>query len=207
MSNNRSRMLLLLGVIAFGATLVALRADVEVFERLNVRHVHQTVFISAGNRRLARFFDGMEPDPRWDARKELQRARARRGCAPKGGGGVFSRLAAFLIPTAYAQGGCLGWCNGCYSSIARGACSLPSCSGSQSWAVPSDDQCSGTIATLSSCLGTCTLDCNETICDDSSSCGCGGGGGGGCVSDGQSCSSPTDCCSGTCVDGTCGSSQ
>ncbi len=205
MSRKRVWVLLSSGVILLGALLIALlQVDASALERLKARHVRDTVFVSAGNRRLAGFFDGMAPDPRWDARRALQRTREHRGCSAKSGGGLLTRLTALFVRTAYAQPGCSGPCNGCYSSTARGACSLPGCSGSQSWAVDSDSQCNGTQATLPSCMGTCMIDCNETVCDDSSSCGCGGGGGGGCVADGGSCGSPTDCCSGTCNGGTCG---
>ena len=38
------------------------------------------MFISAGNQRLAGFFDGMVPDPRWDARKALKKAGGIPGC-------------------------------------------------------------------------------------------------------------------------------
>ena len=116
---SKRRWVVLFSGVLIGAGLIALQADAASWRRIMARHVRHTAFVSAGNRRLAGFFDGVAPDPRWDARKALQRARAHRGCSPKDRG-VLARLAALFERTAYAQGGCAGPCNGCYSSTQRG---------------------------------------------------------------------------------------
>lgn len=57
MFSKRNAVLLCLGLCA----LIALRASSDFLPRLRARHVKQTILVSAGNRRLAGFFDGLAP--------------------------------------------------------------------------------------------------------------------------------------------------
>jgi hypothetical protein len=103
----------------------ALETEGKFMRRLRAGHVNETVFLSAGHRRLAEFFVGISPDPHWSARKALQ---ATRGgvprCTPNRERGVLARMAAIFEFTAYAQlGQCqASMCGGCYTDTASGAC-------------------------------------------------------------------------------------
>ena len=46
------------------------------------KRVRSTTFVSAGNRRLTGFFDGMRPDPNWAARKVAMARLPAQGCHP-----------------------------------------------------------------------------------------------------------------------------
>jgi hypothetical protein len=51
------------------------QTDSDFLRRPRARHVRETVFISAGNRRLAGFFDGVSPHPHWNAVRALRASR------------------------------------------------------------------------------------------------------------------------------------
>ena len=68
----RNSVLLSLGLCA----LFAVQARGDFLARLRARRIKRTTFVSAGNRRLAGFFDGLSPDPHWDAAKLLSSRKA-----------------------------------------------------------------------------------------------------------------------------------
>ena len=77
----------------------------EYMMRLRAHHVKETVFVSAGNRRLAGFFDGLLPDPHWNAKNAAQAVRKARRCG--GSPGLAARLVSIAsskshTPTARA---------------------------------------------------------------------------------------------------------
>ncbi len=198
-----------LGLVSLGlCVLIALRPGGDFLRHLTARHVRETVFVSAGNRRLAGFFDGVAPDPHWDARKALQVARAVPRCGANRGGGLFARLAALVERTAHAQPPeCQNLpCGGCYYQTASATC--PDCS---PWFYPSSgtNQCQGSQQDGSNgCAGfapNCTNQYNSDNCDNGDHCGCSGGGG--CTPDWRSCTFDEDCCSNDCFQGTCQSIQ
>ena|ERR1017187_9552462 len=88
MLRKRNVVLLSLGICVLTALQAAMQSEGGFLRRLRARHVKETVFISAGNRRLAGFFDGMAPDPHWDAGKAIQVVRGVRQCASNRGGGL-----------------------------------------------------------------------------------------------------------------------
>jgi hypothetical protein len=198
----RNVLLLSLGLCA----LVALRPEGDFLRRLRARHVKETVFVSAGNLRLAGFFDGLTPDPHWDARKALQASRGLPRCGANRGGGSLTRLVALFERTALAQGCGSNSCSNCYSNTAAASC--PGCTGYNYVVNDNSYPCQGTYTTGNGCVGTgCTNLCSYGPCDNSVNCGCGDSGGCTGGKTGDPCDSNGECCSSNCNDGTCGSDE
>lgn len=207
MLRKRNIVVLSVGLLA----LMAFWPKDELLRAMRARHVSQTVFVSAGNLRLAGFFDGLAPDPRLDAKKALQRARSIPHCKSSPRRGLFGWLPALFERTAYAQQACqpVG-CGGgnCYSNVNSNDCTAPDCGAFTYTVNDNNSPCQGTdfngfacVSDADGCVG--QGNCNWATCGNGANCGCGGGGGG-CEDDDSTCSSNSDCCSGTCVDGECG---
>jgi hypothetical protein len=99
-------------IISTGAgILLASQWDADYFRQVTARHAKRIDLVSASGRGLSGFFDGMRPDPRWDARRASQASRQIRGCGSRGG--LAARLFSLFERTAYAQGSCSATsCNG-----------------------------------------------------------------------------------------------
>jgi hypothetical protein len=187
----KKRTLLLLPIAS--CVLIAAQADGISLKRLLARHVKETVFISAGNRHLAGFFDGLNPDPRWDALKVRQATRAVQRCGANRG--LLSRVAALLERTVYANG-CSTICGGFFYNKATSSC--PGCT-DYNYLISGFSQCSGGYQDGSNGCGGgagCPNQCNSDVCRSP---GCSG-----CAGNGSSCTGDGDCCSGNCFEGACG---
>ena len=217
-------------IVAFcaGALLAlagALGQNGGLLRRLRARRVTETVLISAGNRRLAGFFDGLAPDPHFDARRALRSARgAQRPRQPR-------RAARLAGRYPRAQGLRAGLLSHRLRRLLRwlGIGPCPNCpSGTYTWnntgtVCIAGGQNDGTVS-CGGCVGQCNSNtCGNANCSCAGSGGCGdtgasceyasdccsmaclagqcqdtGGGGGGCGATGSPCSSDSDCCSGSC---------
>ncbi len=157
-------------VISVGVAIaLASQWDAGRFRHPTARHVRQTVMVSAAGRRLTGFFDGMRPDPRWDARRAAQAVQQMRKCGS--GRGLAARLLSLVQPTVYAQGSCTSTgCFGHYNQLAYYSC-------------PSG--CSSSTNRVSG------NDCSAGAYYDGSQTGC-------CVDNGGSCAKDSDCCSDYC---------
>lgn len=183
----------------------------DLLRTMRAQHVRQTAFISAGNRRLAGFFDGLVPDPRFDARKALRAAQSIGPCRSSRRTGLFGWLPAWLERTAHAQQPCqpVGR-SGCSSATRSNDCTAPDCGNFTNTINNNNFPCQGTdfdggpeacVSDTDGCQSNGT--CNWQTCDNSTTCGCGGGGGTGCTGSGGVCLNWWDCCSGSCVDYQC----
>jgi hypothetical protein len=177
-------------IVSVGVSMVlASQWDGSRFRHLTARHVKGTVIVSAAGRRLTGFFDGMRPDPRWDAKRAAQAAQQIRKC--ESGGGLTARLLSLVQRTAYAQGSCSA--TGCfnnYQELDSYNCA-PAC-GSYTNTVAGNVCNSGAYYTgTNGCAGvpgTCPGVCNVSTCMN----------GGCCTTDGSGCSENSDCCSNYC---------
>jgi hypothetical protein len=186
--------------VSLGASLLATsQKEGDLRRWLTARHVKEATFVSAGNRQLAGFFDGMVPDPRWDAAKALQVGHTARRCGSNAVG-LFGRLTALFERTVHAQSGCVQLpCSDCYVGRVSGDC--PGCSQFY-YTDYTDSQCTGgrQLATVG-CSGTapgCSPACNSGTCDNSFACQCDGS----CIKVNKLCSNFGDpCCSGLTCNG------
>jgi hypothetical protein len=200
MLTKRNAVLLCMGI---GVSVVlALQWDNNYLAQLRARHVKRTILVSAANRSLAGFFDGLRPDPHWNAKEIAQSARQVPRCGAAGGGGLVARLLSIFERTAHAQGNCSGSCGGCYVNLTSSPCGT-GCSNYNAAGNLGTNPFAGSYYDGSpTCVGTgCATTCNvqgctNNNCDD-------GGGGGGCTGPGGSCSQDSDCCSGDCSGGQC----
>ena len=99
-------------------TLVAVWRKDGLLRRLRERHVRETVLVSAGGLRMASFFDGLAPNPRFNAARAMQAVRGVPRCGAKGSAGFLALVASLFERTAHAQGGCSSSCGPCYFQIA-----------------------------------------------------------------------------------------
>lgn len=205
MFTKRSAVLLCLGV---GASVVlALQWDNDYLVRLRARHVKQTIFVSASSRRLAGFFDGLQPDPHWNAAKAAKAAGQVKRCGSAGSDGLVARLLSIFERTVHAQSGCYGTCGGGWAgTLVNNPCfSQYGCTIFTTVSLNGANPCIGTVYSgAQGCTGgsNCAPICNVVSCVIPN---CGGGGG--CIPDDGSCSQDSDCCSGDCSDNTCTSTE
>jgi hypothetical protein len=196
MFSKQSAVLLFLGV---GASAVcALQWDNDYLSRVRAHHVKRTILISAANRQLGGFFDGLQPDPHWNAAKATQAAQRGRRCGSAGSNGLMARILSVFERTVHAQGSCSGSCGGYFVNITTSnpcttgmGCSVFSAAGNQGF-----DECTGSVYSgLQGCTGGtgCATICNVTSCGEP---GCGGGGG--CAGPDGACTQDSDCCSDDC---------
>jgi len=200
-------------LICLGAGVaVASQWNGEHIARLRAHHVRETVFVSAGGRRLGGFFDGLQPDPHWDASSEVRALRKARRCGASPG--LASRLLSIFEQVVYADGPCNPTgCSGNYSEQSpaqpcgqNNVCSTYDATDGGAQACTSGSQYNG----AQGCTGSdpsCNGACNVEICDDSQNCGGGGGSSGcscgncgGCCGTLAPCQTNADCCSGNCSD-------
>lgn len=192
MFKKRNALLLSLGL----CTLLASTTDPGFLSHPRARHVKSTIFISAGNRRLAGFFEDLTPDPHWDADKLLRASRQTSGCQSQRNAGPFARLMLLLQVTVHAQNPCQTFvCANNWSSKASYSC--PNCTAG--WNTGSgSNYCSGTqYDGTMVCTGDgCSSQCNYTACDIPNCT---------CIETGGSCTESDTCCSSTasCLEGTC----
>jgi len=187
----RNSVLLSLGLCA----LFAVQARGDFLARLRARRIKRTTFVSAGNRRLAGFFDGLSPDPHWDAAKLLSSRKAP-ACEAGRNHGLLAWLSSVLQVTAHAQGGCqpVGCANN-WSAPTSAYC--PNCT---SGTVPGSGSyyCNGTDYNGDTgCTGdNCSPSCNLTGCSISNC---------SCKDDGEACTTSDTCCGidSNCIEGTC----
>ena len=99
----RKRMLVLFSGLCLGASALAWSQRPEGFlRRLQARHVRDTAIVSGGHRPLTGFFDGVAPDPHFDARTSLEAARTSARPCRDDGGGLLARFASLFEHTVYA---------------------------------------------------------------------------------------------------------
>jgi hypothetical protein len=166
--------------------------------RWKAKRVRSTSFVSAGNRRLAGFFEGMRPDPNWAARKAALASQPAQGCRPS----LLARLWEFIERPVHAQG-----CSGHFDSVGDPTdCSVSGCT--SYYAVNSGGGCTdGWMDTgTTGCSGDGCPNNAENYSGCTNSDGCGGGGGG-CGMPGSGCTENSDCCSGSCVGDECWDGQ
>jgi hypothetical protein len=194
MFSRRNVVLLSLVIFALTAWEGALHADGEFLTRLRARHVKETVFVSAGNRRLAGFFDGVVPHPHWDARKALQAARNVPRCDANRAGGLLVRLAGLFDRTVYAQGCAVqSVCGGNWGATTTASCGTD-CGDVNIFGSGGQDFCTGTEQDGGNC-GYCSTTCNLVTCGIPNCTG-------GCLLKDEYCEDDSQCCSGSC-DGYC----
>lgn len=191
MFSKRGAVLLCLGVSV--SAVVGYEWNADQLVRLRAHHVRETTLVSAGNRRLAGFFDGLAPNPHWNATQAAEAAREIHNCGATGG--VLARLLSIFVPTVHAQTGCTsGGCGGSYVNVTSYDCG-GGCSGYSFPQPDGTDQCSAyNVDGSTGCVGAgCTYVCNVSGCSNPS---CGGGGG--CIPNGGNCTDNSQCCSGIC---------
>jgi hypothetical protein len=194
MSGKRSVALLCLGVAV--SALVASQGNGGYLARLRAHHIKETVLVSAGNRRLAGFFDGLRPDPHWNAKKAAESTRQIPRCGA-GRGGLVGKLLSVFESTVHAQSsGCRNdsTCNANWVAITTYSCG-DTCTQYTFPQPNSPNYCDGYwVDGSSGCIGTsCSYTCNVSGCYNPN-CNAGGGG---CADNGF-CSRNDQCCSGIC---------
>ena len=156
------------------------------------KRVRSTTFVSAGNRRLTGFFDGMRPDPNWAARKVAMARLPAQGCHPS----LLTKLWELIERPVHAQG-----CSGHFDTVGYAPCSQNGCS--DYYPVNSGGECPGGWIDTgeAGCSGDgCPNNAeNYSACTNSDGCG----GGGGCTQPGYGCLQDSDCCSNKCTDDGC----
>ncbi len=193
-------------LVALGlCVVIAFQVDSDLLRRLRARRVKETILVSAGDRRLGGFFDGLRPDPHWNAVTFLEAARGIRHCDANGSGGLLTRLASLFERTAHAQTNCGGGgCAGTWQSDASFQCAQGNCSNLVMTTNNGIDPCIGDHQDgTTSCdggSGCSAPQCSTVTCQNTS---CGGGGGGGCTENQKACNEDDDCCSGNCEEGYC----
>jgi hypothetical protein len=184
----------------------------EYLMRLRAHHVHESVFVSAGNRRLAGFFDGIYPDPHWSAERMARVARQARECGPSRGWAA--RLLSRFEQVVYADGPCnaTGCSGNFYDQAPPQPCGTNNVCSPYDATYSGGENCNngshytgglGCQGSDPSCVGACSVD----TCDNSQNCGGGGGSSGcscgncgGCCQPLTPCTNNADCCSGNCSD-------
>jgi hypothetical protein len=205
----------------WAAALVCLGAGVavasqwsgEYVARLRAHHVRETIFVSAGNRRLAGFFDDLQPDPHWSRESAAKADRLARRCSAHPG--LVARLLSTFEQVVYADGPCNATgCSGNYYEQSpaqpcgtNNVCTTYDATDGGGGSCNFGSQYTGALGCQGSdpsCVGACSVD----ICDNSQNCGGGGGGSsgcscgncGGCCQPLTPCTNNADCCSGNCSD-------
>jgi hypothetical protein len=187
------------GVCALGLCALVASETSDPRARLRVRHVKETTIVSAGNRRLAGFFDGLTPDPHWDGAKLLHASGRAPECGAGRNRGMLARLASFLVGTVHAQGGCgTTTCGGHWTGIDCVACTGGDC-GMSCNVSDGPNYCIGTQQDGTqgcSGVGGCPGTCNSGFCTISNCT---------CISTGAACTSSDTCCGfyASCISGTC----
>jgi hypothetical protein len=185
-----------LALLCLGATAaLASQWSGDYVARLRAKHVRRTTLVSAGNQRLAGFFDGLQPDPRWNAHDLVRTARQARSCSSSNPG-LVGRILSIFERTAHAQGSCNS--TSCYGHYAS-QLNYPECGTPGSGCTTYSTTSTGMICSQGSqydgstgCQGTgqyCSGICNVNTCTNWDGC---------CYPDWSECTQNSDCCSDYC---------